>query len=276
MPFLTIVLRREFHLDERQVGWLLLAYGAGSLTSILVGGALTDRLGRRFTLLLSLVRQRRGRARPRLRGLDPHLRAAARAVRLHGRPLPAGGVVDHRRRAAVVAAGVGLRRPAPGHQPRVRGRDDRWAASWPTGTGGCCSSATASPPWPTARSCTCSSGRRGRRPPRAATRGRPPGTSPWRDAVFLQLLAVSFAFAMIFFNHISTLPLTVTGRRRLSGQRVRRPGGGERPAHRALRDGDGRAAAALPAAARGRGGDAAGRPRLRRSPAWSCTGAGSC
>src|SRR5688572_17194246 len=54
VPFLTIVLRREFQLTERQVGWLLLAYGVGSLTSILVGGALTDRLGRRFTLLLSL------------------------------------------------------------------------------------------------------------------------------------------------------------------------------------------------------------------------------
>ena len=54
VPFLTIVLRREFHLSEPQVGWLLLAYGSGSFTSILVGGALTDRLGRRFTLLLSL------------------------------------------------------------------------------------------------------------------------------------------------------------------------------------------------------------------------------
>ena len=35
VPFLTIVLRREFGLDEKQVGWLLLAYGAGSLTSVL-------------------------------------------------------------------------------------------------------------------------------------------------------------------------------------------------------------------------------------------------
>ena len=34
---------------------------------------------------------------------------------------------------------------------------------------------------------------------------------PWRDAVFLQMMAVSFAFAMVFFNHISTLPLTITG-----------------------------------------------------------------
>ena len=48
-------------------------------------------------------------------------------------------------------------------------------------------------------------------PPAAGEPPPPAGTSPWRDLVFLQLLAVSFAFAMIFFNHVSTLPLTITG-----------------------------------------------------------------
>src|SRR5215207_3509551 len=55
IPYLTLVLRREFHLSPRQVGLLLAAYGAGSLVSILVGGALTDRVGRRTTLLISLL-----------------------------------------------------------------------------------------------------------------------------------------------------------------------------------------------------------------------------
>ena len=32
----------------------------------------------------------------------------------------------------------------------------------------------------------------------------------WRDAVFLQAMAVSFAFALIFFSHITALPLTMT------------------------------------------------------------------
>src|SRR4051812_3314602 len=54
VPYLTLVLRREFRLDDREVAYLLLAYGGGSLVSILVGGFLTDRLGRRVTLLLSL------------------------------------------------------------------------------------------------------------------------------------------------------------------------------------------------------------------------------
>lgn len=55
IPYLTLVLRREFHLSAEAVGQLVLAYGAGSFVSILVGGALADRLGRRVALLVSLL-----------------------------------------------------------------------------------------------------------------------------------------------------------------------------------------------------------------------------
>ena len=55
LPYLTLVLLRDFHLAEGDAAKLLFAYGAGSLVSVLVGGVLTDRLGRRRTLLLSLV-----------------------------------------------------------------------------------------------------------------------------------------------------------------------------------------------------------------------------
>jgi MFS family permease len=54
VPFLTLVLLREFHLTETEAAGLLFAYGIGSIVSILVGGALTDHLGRRRTLMLSL------------------------------------------------------------------------------------------------------------------------------------------------------------------------------------------------------------------------------
>ncbi len=54
LPYLTLVLGREFHLAERDTAGLVAAYGIGSLVSIVVGGVLTDRLGRRATLLLSL------------------------------------------------------------------------------------------------------------------------------------------------------------------------------------------------------------------------------
>lgn len=55
VPYLTLVLRREFGLDEGTVALLVAAYGAGSLVSILVGGVLTDRLGRRRSLIVSLA-----------------------------------------------------------------------------------------------------------------------------------------------------------------------------------------------------------------------------
>jgi MFS family permease len=54
VPFLTLVLLREFHLSEVEAARLLFAFGAGSVLSILIGGALTDRLGRRRTLMVSL------------------------------------------------------------------------------------------------------------------------------------------------------------------------------------------------------------------------------
>src|SRR5262245_24809642 len=54
VPYLTLVLNREFHLSEAHTGILVGAYGAGTIVAMLAGGHLTDRLGRRRTLLLSL------------------------------------------------------------------------------------------------------------------------------------------------------------------------------------------------------------------------------
>ena len=53
-PYLSLVLQREFRLPPAQAGLLVMSYGAGSLVSILLGGQITDRLGRRTALLLSL------------------------------------------------------------------------------------------------------------------------------------------------------------------------------------------------------------------------------
>ena len=54
VPYLTLVLRREFALSAGRLGAIVAAYGVGSIVSLLVGGAITDRLGRRAALLLSL------------------------------------------------------------------------------------------------------------------------------------------------------------------------------------------------------------------------------
>ncbi len=54
LPYLALVLLRDFRMREAQAAHLLFAYGAGSLVAVLAGGFLADRLGRRRTLLLSL------------------------------------------------------------------------------------------------------------------------------------------------------------------------------------------------------------------------------
>jgi MFS family permease len=53
-PFLALIAQSEFGLSPAQAGALVMAYGAGSLASILLGGQITDRLGRRTALLVSL------------------------------------------------------------------------------------------------------------------------------------------------------------------------------------------------------------------------------
>jgi MFS family permease len=54
IPYLTLVLLRDFHMREGQAARLLFAYGVGSVVSILAGGVITDRFGRRRTLIVSL------------------------------------------------------------------------------------------------------------------------------------------------------------------------------------------------------------------------------
>jgi MFS family permease len=55
VPYLSLVLHREFHMSAGATGALISSYGVGALISILVGGFLTDSMGRRVTLLVSLL-----------------------------------------------------------------------------------------------------------------------------------------------------------------------------------------------------------------------------
>lgn len=211
VPFLTIVLRREFHLTESQVGWLLLAYGTGSFISILVGGALTDRLGRRFTLLLSLGGS----------GVAAVVLGQAESI---GTFVPLlvlfGFMADLYRPAASSIIGDVL----PSSQRATGFAGLRLAINLGFAAGMTLGGFLADRNW---RLLFYGDGLTTlafgavvylfigeTRPPavtRAADTPPTPRTSPWRDAVFVQLMAVSFAFAMVFFNHMSTLPLTVTG-----------------------------------------------------------------
>jgi MFS family permease len=71
VPFLTLVLNREFHLTEMETGLMVAAYGAGTIVAMWAGGHLTDRLGRRRTLLVSLIG---GGALAAAMGLSPSIR----------------------------------------------------------------------------------------------------------------------------------------------------------------------------------------------------------
>ena len=93
IPYLTLVLRKDFQLEDAAAARLLLAYGGGSLVSIVVGGVLTDHLGRRLTLLLSLLGSGVIAVVAGLRVVDPRVRAAPGAAAASwptstGRPRP--------------------------------------------------------------------------------------------------------------------------------------------------------------------------------------------
>ena len=211
IPFLTIVLKREFHLSGTQVGALVMAYGAGSLVAVLTGGVLTDRLGRRLTLLTSLFGSGTLAV---LLGFAPSMRAFATLLILFG------FVADLYRPASTsIIADV-----LPSAQRAVGFAALRMAINLGFAMGMTLGGLLADWSWrllfvgdglttvlfgglvyffiPETRPAAAAADGRSTPAPRAA--------SPWRDAVFLQLMAVSFAFAMIFFCHITTLPITMT------------------------------------------------------------------
>jgi MFS family permease len=211
IPFLTIVLKREFHLSSGQVGALVMAYGAGSLVSILTGGVLTDRLGRRATLLLSLFGSG---AIAVLLGFSPSLRVFATLLILFG------FVADLYRPAATSIIADLL----PSTQRAVGFAALRMAVNLGFAMGMTLGGLLADWSW---RLLFVGDGLTTAlfgtlvyffipetRPVPAAAEGpasiAPGAMSPWRDAVFLQVMAVSFAFALIFFSHITALPLTMT------------------------------------------------------------------
>jgi MFS family permease len=53
--FLALYLRQEHGFDEAEAGWVVGLWGLGSTVSAPIGGTLTDRIGRRATMLLGLV-----------------------------------------------------------------------------------------------------------------------------------------------------------------------------------------------------------------------------
>ncbi len=211
VPFLTIVLFREFHLTETQVAELFSAYGAGSIVSILAGGFLTDRLGRRRTLMVSLFGS--GILAVSL-GFAPSTRVFVPLLVLFG------FVADLYRPAA--SAIIGDLLPST---HRVSGFAAlRMAVNLGFAVGMAVGGLLADWSW---RLLFLGDGlttllyglvvylfipetRPEAREGAAISAPPPPPESPFRDGIYLQLTAVAFAFSLLFFSHISVMPLTIT------------------------------------------------------------------
>lgn len=232
LPYLALVLLRDFHLAEGAAAKLLFAYGAGSLVSILVGGVLTDQLGRRRTLLLSLFGS----------GLLAVAMGAAPSARLFVPLLVAFGFVGDLYRPAASAV-IGDLLPSSERASGFAGLRMAVNLGWAAGTalGGVFADwnwrllflgdglttlayglivylaipdtrpgaivepalRTAAPPAPAADAAD--------RAP-AATQHAPrlAPASPLTDGVYLQMMAAAFVFTLIFCSHLSVFPLTVT------------------------------------------------------------------
>jgi MFS family permease len=209
IPYLTIVLLRDFGLSATQAARLLFAYGAGSIVSILVGGFLTDHLGRRVTLLLSLFGS--GTLAAGM-GFVESTRVFVPLLVLFGfvadlyRPAASailGDLLVSSERAIGFAAlrmavnlgfAVGM---------GVGGLLADWSWRWLFFGDGLTTllygfvvyffiQETRPEPLP------------------AAGEQTRIGPNPMADAVYLQVVLASFVFCLMFFSHISVMPLTVT------------------------------------------------------------------
>ncbi|HEY7409130.1 MAG TPA: MFS transporter [Vicinamibacteria bacterium] len=206
LPYLSLILRREFGLGPRAVAALMFAYGLGSMVSVLAGGALTDRLGRRVTLLFSLAGS--GALAVAL-GLTSSVSVFAPLLVLLGfvadlyRP-PSSSIVGDLLPSAERATGFAALRLAINlgfaFGMAIGGllADLSWRLLFVldgvTTLGFAAVVYVGIPETGAPRA-------------EAAPRG---GPGPWRDPVFLRLAATSLCLAFVFVNFVTVLPLTVT------------------------------------------------------------------
>jgi MFS family permease len=209
VPYLTIVLIRDFDLTATEAARLLFAYGAGSIVSILVGGFLTDHLGRRVTLLLSLFGSG---------ALATGMGFVASTAVFVPLLVLFGFVADLYRPAASAMIGDLL----ASSQRAIGFAALRMAVNLGFAVGMGLGGLLADWSW---RSLFFGDGLTTllygivvflfiaeTRPAASpeATGSSNSGPSPLTDGVYLQLVLASFAFCLMFFSHITVMPLTVT------------------------------------------------------------------
>ena len=212
VPYLTLVLLRDFHMREGEAARLLFAYGAGSVVAILTGGVLTDRLGRRRTLLVSLIGSG---ALAVAMGLLPTARFFIPLL------VAFGFIADLYRPAA--SAVISDLLPSVDRATGFAGLRMAVNLGWASGTalGGLIADWDWRLLFVGDGLTTLAYGAlvfftipetRPEGPGSSPQPGAPslPRASPFRDGVYLEATAVGFLFTLIFCSHLSILPLTVT------------------------------------------------------------------
>ena len=226
VPYLTLVLLRDFHLREAEAARLLFAYGVGSIVSILAGGVVTDRFGRRRTLLVSLFGS--GTLAVAM-GLIPSVRLFAPLL------VALGFIADLYRPAA--SAIIGDLLPSSDRASGFAGLRMAVNLGWASGTviGGLLADwnwrllflgdglttiaygvlvyFTIPETRPLAVPISIPSPAPDGRVAPAARRplhGQEPPTNPLRDRVFLQTMLAGLLLTLVFCCNLSVLPLTVT------------------------------------------------------------------
>jgi MFS family permease len=207
LPFLTLVLHREFGLSEAQTGLLVGAYGAGSIVSMLSGGVLTDRLGRRRTLLLSLFGS----------GALAVAMGFVESIRVFVPMLVAFSFLADLYRPASSSIVADL---VPSEQRAVGYAALRLAVNLGFGVGVALGGVLADLSWRllfwgdgiTTLAFAVMAWRlvpetQGHAAAPVVPRG---SESPWRDAVFVQLILATFVYCLAFFMDFIVLPLTIT------------------------------------------------------------------
>lgn len=206
-PYLSLVLMRDFDLSPARAGLVMTSHGVGAIASVLLGGVLTDRLGRRRTLLLSMFG---GGALAVAMGFAPTLGWFVPLL------VAFGFMADLYRPAASALISDLL----PSNERVLGYAAFRVAVNLGFAVGVVAGGVLADVDWRflfvgdglTTLACavllaTGIPETKPEAPPGGATA---PDVSPWRDGIYLVSVLSSTVFCLMFFSFLTVLPLTVT------------------------------------------------------------------
>jgi len=206
-PYLSLVLMRDFGMSAGRAGLLLTCHGLGAIVSVLAGGILTDRLGRRRTLLLSMFG---GGALAVAMGFAPSL------VWFIPLLIAFGFLADLYRPAASALVSDLL----PSTERALGYAALRTAINLGFAFGVVLGGVLADLDWRylfvgdglTTLACAVvlAVGIPETRPERTSTGPDVPDASPWRDGIFMVTVLSSTVFCLMFFSFLTVLPLAVT------------------------------------------------------------------